>query len=210
MILCDIGNSTFHFLQDGRHTKIGLEESFSKLNIDEVIYFISVNDKAQKKLLDAFPNSINIKNKFIFNTSYSKEMGIDRIACCLNQENKIIVDVGSAITVDIIKEGLHLGGFILPGINALKSIYPKISPMLNFNFDDSIDLDKIPNNTNEAINYSIFNMIILPIQHIKKRYNLDIIFTGENSKFIYKHCENYVYEPELIFNSMKIALGENK
>ena len=45
-----------------------------------------------------------------FETSY-EGLGIDRLACSF-QDNCVIVDAGSAITVDIMEEGIHKGGFI--------------------------------------------------------------------------------------------------
>ena len=50
LILCDIGNTTFDFLVEGKHQKYLLDEEIPKFN-DE-IYFVSVNKKATKKLLN--------------------------------------------------------------------------------------------------------------------------------------------------------------
>lgn len=49
MILCDIGNTTYHFLIKGKHKKYFLDEKVPKF--EDEIYFISVNEKASKKLL---------------------------------------------------------------------------------------------------------------------------------------------------------------
>jgi type III pantothenate kinase len=207
MTLCDIGNTTYHFLQDDNEFKISVNDNIS--NIINQIYYISVNDKAEKKLLKKYPNSINIKSFFNFKTSYSSTMGFDRVVACANKNNNIIVDCGSAITVDIMKNNTHLGGFIMPGIEAIKNIYPNISEKLSFDFETNLNLDKIPLNTNDAINYALLQMIILPIKNIQEQYNLEIIFTGETSKYIINHFENTKYEKHLIFDSMKSAIRKN-
>jgi type III pantothenate kinase len=207
MTLCDIGNSTFHFLQNDKEFKVSVDDELPKLSLP--IYFISVNDKASKKLLNTYPKAINIKSYFKFNTSYSTTMGLDRVVACSYINDAIIVDCGSAITVDIMKKDQHLGGFIMPGIDAMKNIYPNISPKLTFNFENNLNLDKIPLNTNDAINYALLQMIILPIKAIEDKYNLKIVFTGETSKYIIDHFKNAIYNKHLIFESMKSAIREN-
>jgi len=209
MILCDIGNSTYHFLENEKSFKLSVEDELPNLQINKKIYFISVNENASKKLLLKYPKAINIQKYFNFKTQYANTLGFDRVVSCAYISNSIIVDCGSAITVDIIKDSVHLGGFIMPGLDALKNTYAKISSKLEFNFENSINLDKIPLNTNDAINYSIINMIILPIKDIQNKYNLGITFTGENSKYIIKHFINSVFNENLIFDSMKIAIEEN-
>jgi len=211
MILCDIGNTTYHFKTKNSDFKIGVNETLTKVkSLKKQIYFISVNKKATKKLLKNFPNAINISKFINFKTSY-QGMGIDRQIVCKYIQNGIIVDIGSAITVDIMKNGKHQGGFILPGIGAYKRIYPNISKKLAFKFDTDINLDKIPLITNDAINYSILNSIIAPIKNIYKKYKTPIYFTGEDSKLLLSYFEDipYKYKKNLIFNSMKKVIHKN-
>ena len=203
MILCDIGNSTYHFLKGKRAFKVDLNSDLKNLRFKDKIYFISVNEKASKKLLKTFPNAINLNNKFKLNTKYSSTLGIDRIVASNSIKSAIVVDFGSAITLDVIKNRKHLGGFIMPGIDMLKTNYPKISPKLAFDFVTNTNLDKIPTNTNEAINYAIINMVVLPIQKIQDRYDLKIIFTGQNSTLVLKYFNNYKFKPNLIFKNMR-------
>ena len=190
MILCDIGNTTFHFKTKKKDFKIGVKDSLEKLSLDKgQIYFISVNDKATKKLISSCPSAINIKNIINFHTKYIG-MGIDRQVVCSYLSNAIIVDSGSAITVDVVKKGKHKGGFILPGISAYRKIYPQISKKLIFQFSNNINLDKMPLTTNDAINYAIFDSIVSTILKVYKKYKLPIYFTGGNSKKILKYFAN--------------------
>jgi len=211
MMLCDIGNSTFHFKTKNSDFKIGVDESLHKIKkLKGEIYFLSVNKKATKKLLKYFPKAIDISQYINFNTKY-QGMGIDRQIVCKYIKNAILVDIGSAITVDIMKKGKHLGGFILPGIGAYKRIYPNISKKLSFKFDTDINLDKIPLITNDAINYSILHSIIAPIKNIYKKYKTPIYFTGGDSKLLLSYFDNipHKYKKNLIFNSMKKVIKKN-
>ena len=106
MILCDIGNTTYHFLIKGKHKKYFLDEKVPKF--DEEIYFVSVNEKATKRLLKKNPHAKNINKLLNFQTSY-QGLGIDRAVACSFQDNCVIVDAGSAITVDIYGRGCSQG-----------------------------------------------------------------------------------------------------
>jgi len=210
MILCDIGNTTFHFKTKTKDFKIEINKSIKSIfPKDKNIYFISVNQKATKKLLKYYPKAINLEKYIKINSSYIG-MGIDRKIVSSYIHNGVIIDAGSAITVDIIKKGIHLGGFILPGFRSYGKIYPIISKKLSFQFSNNTNLDKIPLNTNDAINYAISMAIILPIQNIYKKYDLPLYFTGGDGKILAKYFKKKKYKKNLIFNSMKKNIKENR
>ena len=204
MILCDIGNSTFHFLINNKHKKYFINEEIPTFK--EQIIFVSVNKKASKKLLKTNPNAIDIKKYLNFKTKYIGH-GIDRALACVFQENCVIVDAGSAITVDIMEKSKHKGGFILPGFRAFCKTYPKISKKLKFDFEKNINLDKIPLQTKDAIQYAMLKSIILPIKEVSKDKN--IIFTGGDGKLLSKYFKNSTYKKDLIFENMKRIIDAN-
>jgi len=205
MILCDIGNSTYHFKIKKKDFKIFLKDSLNSLpSYEERIYFISVNKEGTKKLLKKYPDAINLENLFCFKTAY-KGMGIDRQVACYNIKDGIIVDLGSAITVDIMRKGEHKGGFILPGIEAYKKIYPNISKKLSFDFEKNTNLDKIPLTTVDAINYAILNAITLPILNEYKKYKTKVYFTGGDRKILKEYFVDIPvkYKKNMVFSGMK-------
>ena len=204
MILCDIGNTTYHFLVRDKHKKYFLDEKVPVF--DEEIYFVSVNEKATKRLLKKNPHAKNINKLLNFQTSY-QGLGIDRAVACSFQDNCVIVDAGSAITVDVMETGIHIGGFILLGIRRFMKSYPKISKKLNFEFEKEINLDKIPLRTKDAIQYAMLKSIILPIKEVS--LNKNIIFTGGDGELLSKYFENSVYKKDLIFKNMKRIIDAN-
>lgn len=208
LILCDIGNTTYHFCNttNGKDFKVLLSDKLPKA-LDSRIYYISVNKKAAKKLIKNFPDAIDLKDHIKFNTKY-QGMGIDRILACSYINDGIIVDAGSAITVDIMDNGIHKGGYILPGLNSLKKAYPLISKKLKFTFNSDVKLNKIPLKTEDAISYAIMQSIILPIKNIAKKRN--IIFTGGDGKFLSQYFKNSKFKKDLIFKSMKKAVNAAK
>lgn len=197
MILCDIGNSNVDFYQDGKiwsvsHTK------FKDFSTRESVYYICVNEE-MKHYLQHKNNYIDLEPYFEFDTIY-QGMGIDRIASCSTISDGMIVDAGSAITVDIMSGGMHLGGFILPGIMAYEQCYKSISPRLGVSINPSILLDALPQKTSDAISYGVIKPIILIIEATCK--DKKIFFTGGDGKFFSKFFKNAFFDRTLIFRGM--------
>lgn len=217
MILCDIGNTTFHFKTENKEFKVYVNKGLNNLHLykKKKIFFISVNKKATKLFMKKYPDAINIQDIIRFKTPY-KGMGIDRQVVCKYYKNAVIVDAGSAITIDVMVQNKHKGGFILPGMSSLKKIYPKISKKLSFQFENDINLDKMPLKTNDAINYALLQSIILPIEEVSKKYKVPLFFTGGDGKILMevlqkKGINNTMkYKDNLIFQSMEKIISQNK
>ena len=204
LTLCDIGNTTFHFLVDNKHQIYFLDEELPLL--EETIYFVSVNETASKKLKNTYKKCIDIEKYLNFKTKY-QGMGLDRKLACVGYKNAIIVDAGSAITVDIMKENRHLGGIILPGLNNFNNLYKQISSKLDYEINTKVNLDKIPLCTQDAISYSILKSIILPIKELA--LEKQIIFTGGDGEFLSRYFDNCIYKKDLIFENMKGIIDAN-
>jgi type III pantothenate kinase len=198
LILCDIGNTSTKVLRDKKVENYYKDDIFPKFSDD--IFYISVNEKKEKEFLKTNKEAKNIKEFIDFETSY-KGMGIDRVVACCFAKNSVIVDAGSAITVDIIENSKHTGGFILLGLNSIKNGYKNISPILEQQLETNINLDNIPLNTKDAISYATLKSIILPIKEVCKDKN--IIFTGGDGEFLASFFENCTYKKDLIFENMK-------
>ncbi|MDA3043649.1 type III pantothenate kinase [Campylobacter sp. VBCF_06 NA8] len=202
MLLCDIGNTHAKFYDNGATFAMGIDEFLNYEPIERV-YCINVNARVQRKLNN--PLFIDITHHFHINTTY-QGLGIDRIVACSMVETGVIVDAGSAITVDVMEGGTHLGGFILPGIHAMLRTYGEISSVLDVNLSTKISLDSLPQKTSDAVNYGIFKPTILAIADIAgdKR----IHFTGGDGAFLMRHFKNGVYDRDLIFRAMKNLISQ--
>lgn len=201
MLLCDIGNTFFHFFYKGRVWK---EEpnALSRKNEDYCIYYISVNARNERKLLESHSNCQNIADLIALDTIY-KGLGIDRKAACFGIDNGIIIDAGSAITIDIIQERVHLGGYIMPGIESYRKMFSKID-VLNVELNLGVPLDSIPQNTRDAVSYGCLKSIVLSIESVAK--DNFIYFTGGDGKFLSRFFPNSLFDNTLIFKGMQKAL----
>lgn len=204
MILCDIGNTTASFWEDGKITKFNIDK-FKSYKPNEKVYFISVNDKLNKKLSNE--NFINLEPFVQLNTSY-EGLGIDRAMACYTIKTGLVVDAGSAITLDIISNNIHLGGAILPGLSAYLETYSNISPRLKINLNSQIDLSSLPQQTSDAVSYGIIKPILLLIKEMAN--DKQIYFTGGDGVFFERFFENSIYCKDLVFLGMKKIIEENK
>lgn len=197
-LLCDIGNTNFNF-SDGRSVDV---EQFDISSIDERVYYISVNQYWEKRL-SMQDNWVNLRS-FIDFESYYPSMGIDRIMCCEAVDSAVIVDAGSAITVDLVQNGKHQGGFIYPGLRALQKCYKDISPALEVSFNFDIDLAKMPKNTEDALSYGA---IVPLLSHIRSLSNgLPVIFTGGDAEKLLALMPEATLDREIVFKGMQKLL----
>jgi len=197
VVLADIGNTHFHILKNNEimHLK-------EIVKFDDEVYYISVNEDKEKQLKKLNPNAVNLKNFVKFNTAY-KGLGIDRIMACKNISDGVIVDAGSAITIDVMENDIHLGGIIMPGINAFKEAYGKISKVLNLKPDE---FEFLPNNTADALNAGSIGAVICMIEKIRGKKK--VYLTGGDGKFLLKFIKNAEFIEDLVFRGMKKTLKE--
>ncbi len=203
MFLCDIGNTNVKFYKDGKAWSLPISE-FLKLKLNDKIFYISVNDEVNLTL-KSNPNFIDIQTYFNFKTKY-KGIGIDRVSACYSIENGVIIDAGSAITVDIMNENCHKGGFILPGIYSSLKAYKDISLKLDTILNTNVNIDKLPLNTKDAVSYGILAPTIKLIENLAQHEK--IFITGGDGAFLSKFFEKSIYKRDLIFDGMKKAIKQ--
>jgi len=196
MILCDIGNTSYHFLDKDRSYKEDVN-LFNPNSITKKIYYICVNHKV-KLVLDKLDNWIDLSEN-IDMKNYYDSIGVDRIFACEAIKNGVIVDAGSAITVDVVKDGIFDGGFIYPGKKAMSECYKGISSALDYEFNFSLDLKKLPKNSQDSISYGYLKNLHTEVES----YNLPIYLTGGDSCEFIKIFPNATIDEMLIFKGMK-------
>lgn len=204
MILCDIGNTNASFFDGRRVWNLTIDE-FMAYEPTEKIYYINVNDKAEQKLLNHL--FIDISSYIKLNSTYIG-LGIDRAAACYAINNGLIVDAGSAITLDLMANSCHIGGFIIPGISTTLKSLQSISPRLNLPLNTNIDLDCLPQRTQDAISYGIIKPIVSLISDFSSQKT--IYFTGGDGEFLSRFFNQSLYDKMLIFRGMQRAINENK
>ncbi len=200
MLLCDVGNTSYHFYDLENDFKEDVK-SFDPSTIEDEVYFICVHPTLKKRLR-ALPNWEDLEEK-IDKTPFYDTMGIDRIVACHAITDGVIVDAGSAITVDVLKGGVFQGGFIYPGLKAFQNSYATISKALRYDFNTQVDTTKLPKNTQDAISYGFFAPLLKEI----RSYDMETILTGGDAAILHRYLPDAKVDRHLLFRGMLFVLG---
>ncbi len=201
MLLCDIGNTSYHFLDDIKEYKESVR-TFDPKSIEEKVFYICVNSKVQKQIQN-LKNWIDLSS-YISMQKYYETMGKDRIFAVEAVKHGIIVDAGSAITVDVVRDGVFEGGFIYPGVMAMQKTYANISSALAYSFNFELNLDKMPKNSQDAISYGFLKTL----QSEVLSHKLPVVLTGGDAKELQKIFPEAQLDNELLFRGMKKIIKE--
>ena len=201
MLLVDIGNSFFHIFDGSKVEHLSYEDAIRKYSNERLCY-ISV-----KQQLDSTIEEIalweNISSQMKLEGGY-ETMGVDRQALCHSHNDGVFVDAGSAITVDVMENGIYMGGFIYPGFRAMINTYSAISPALETQLNETISLEQLPSTTKDGISYGIIASIKALID--KHSEGKKLYFTGGDGKLLSTFFEGATYDEMLVFDGMRKAL----
>jgi type III pantothenate kinase len=200
MLLCDIGNTSLHFFDGKRDYKEDVL-TFDIGTIKEKVYYINVNPDLHAALKQA-KNWIDLK-LHVNTKHYYETMGIDRIMVCEAISDGIIIDAGSAITVDIMESGVYGGGFIYPGVDAMHLSYKNISSRLDYPFNFELDLDKMPKNSQDAISYGFLRLLYTEVM----RHNKPVTLTGGSAVILQHVFKEAEIDKMLIFKGMNTVIS---
>ncbi len=203
ILLADIGNSFVHIYNGNEIVHLSHNDAIKKY-AQKPLNYISVNQSLENKIIK-HTNWKNISSIITLDGAYDT-MGVDRRALCLSYSDGVFVDAGSAITVDVMENGIYHGGFILPGLSAALKAYADISPVLDVDLDREVPLDRLPLTTKDGISYGIIASIISVIE--KHRGDKKIYFAGGDGKFLSSYLKGAIFDETLVFQGILKALLE--
>ena len=196
-----------------------LEEYGDKLKDLNSVYISNVaNEDHSESLKRLFKTKFNIIPSFARVTRKAAgvtcgymniaDFGVDRWLAMIGATKKyggnlLIVDAGTAITLDIINgELMHLGGFILPGLRVSSKILAcNASRIHDFYFDEQIN---IPGNDTQSciIGGALFSVISV-IKNLISSHALRLVITGGDKQIIInKISEDFLVEENLVLDGL--------
>lgn len=199
MILCDVGNTSVDLFYAGKRTKLSVED-FDPATLYDTVYFVSVNSAFNERIQN-YTNWHNLR-ELIDWEKYYPTMGIDRIMVCEAVEEGVIVDAGSAITVDVMSGGIYQGGFIALGLRAAQSAYANLSGALDMSFNFEVDLAKMAKNTPDALTVGFLAPLTLKIESLGK----PLYLTGGDAEVLSHFLPGATVDEDLIFRGMEKLL----
>ena len=203
MLYADIGNTRAH-IYNGKEVIHLTHQEAIKRYANQKLQYITVKHQLKTKL-QTLKSWRDVSDKIVLKNSYDA-MGVDRKALCLSYSNGIFVSAGSAITVDVVEEGIYQGGFLLPGLRAYLDAYGAISPALQMGLNGDVNLNRLPRTTKDGISYGIIASIKMLIE--KHQGTKQLYISGGDGEFFSTFFDNAIFDETLIFQGMKNALKE--
>ena len=226
-LLVDVGNTRAKAVlsHHGRLEKVRFDLSlFEHYPIDQLVYAAVRDDEQVIELLDqasihgAQVTSVQTaKEAFGVHCAYPnfETLGIDRWLSVLGgvkeypNQNLIIVDAGTATTVDFVTdEKLHLGGWIVPGLKLMTSaIADKAQKVFDGNQADYTD--QIGTNTPQALKSGCLAAQLGLIQHAIDYFDrpAQLILLGGSATVIMSQLalsNTFYHDPLLVFKGMDL------
>jgi len=118
---------------------------------------------------------------------------------CEAIDDGVIVDAGSAITVDVMRDGVYQGGFISLGVRSAQEAYARLSPALATSFNFEVDLTIMAKNTPDAITVGF----LAPLIQLIESYGNPIYVTGGDAHLLSSFLKESIVDETLIFKGMK-------
>ncbi|WP_334016189.1 type III pantothenate kinase [Alteromonas sp. S167] len=209
VVLVDIGNTRIKYtlLSDVENEPTGCEDVaslFSFVDSQEKISHLYVASVRNKEWVDEisamcvcrkiiFVEKHTEKEAFGIKNSYANEqkMGVDRwlaMICAAEKSKKafFVMDVGTAITVDFVVDGQHLGGWIVPGFHVMRDALVASTKKVFAN-DEIPTTFGVGNDTEECVatgcHAAVYGVYLSAVDYISsKRSDFDVILGGGDKK----------------------------
>ncbi len=214
-----------------------LEKNIKKLKVKdkfEICLVSSVVPSKNKMIVRLVKKLFDVKCEFFDKTKKApikmmfpnkSEVGVDRfLASCgasmlYPKKNLVVIGLGTAITIDCVKNGRYLGGLTIPGLyTSAKTLFKTAELLPDLDLKNPPSKFAFPKNTKESLEIGIFygfaDMVCGLINRFKKKLgkNTKVVATGGFANSIAKICKDIDdVQPHLITTALtKIYLNNKK
>ena len=172
------------------------------------------------EFIEPSENSHNVLNGY----DEPQSLGVDRWVAMIAartefKKNVMIIDMGTAITIDLVdKYGTHQGGKILPGFKLMSETLNKntnnIQQIINLHDIEKKDIQSWGKNTRNVIISGVTSAIFGAIQVSLDKVNKDfeepvVIITGGDSGFFKGYLDRtYKYRPNLVLSGLAVLASQ--
>lgn len=234
-LLIDVGNTRVKWavIEDEFNEDVDVcigslkELSISIQNMDTVntkVLLSAVNQTNDLMLLldkSDFAEITSVKSQSTqagISNSYEQpeRMGIDRWLAMIashklvNNKGIVIVDAGSALTIDVLNQkGFHQGGYIVPGIAMAQSALFSNTEQVK-RYDEVVAtnrssgrLNKLGNNTLQCVEYGVINQQVALIEKVMKQYpEYEIMITGGDGELLAEFLPTAIVDRNLVLKGL--------
>jgi len=138
------------------------------------------------------------------------KLGIDRWLAMVSafsqfKRSLIVVDLGSAVTLDIVrKDGQHLGGYILPGLSLMRQSLHGGTAQVRVS-DHMHDTIEPGEDTSAAVNRGSLFAVVASIEKLAHVHPSKLIITGGDASLVRGLLSVHAHhEPHLVLDGLSI------
>lgn len=192
ILLVDIGNGTISWEIDGCYTRVNIEE-FQPNSVPKH-HSSRISCVANHALIQYFSNPTIIKpfayKGLIFDYNL-EQLGADRFLGIVagvekyKQQDFMLIDIGTFVTIDFVKNNRHIDGGIAPGLLQLQQIH-------KFEGD----------NSQKSWKMGVENMLCDYIKRRCDEFQGEILITGGNQQVV--NIEQAEYCQNLVITGLKV------
>jgi len=211
-IYLDVGNSNAKWKFKGEYFENPINEfNIVKLPKSSKIW---VSNVSSSFVIEKNPNISIVESQKTYKSllnSYRKPnmLGSDRwlamIASYEINQNKsfIVLDIGTAITIDLVEKGIHKGGLIAPGLGLIQST------INSFPCAEISGINKLGSSTEDAwsigTNYMTISFINKKIAEMLSHFpNMDVNITGGGFNYLKNYLDfNHNYYDNLVLDGIE-------
>jgi type III pantothenate kinase len=194
--------------------------------IQVLLAAVNQTSDLKKLLFESHFKGVNVAHSQLsqsgLHNSYShpERMGVDRWLAMIaayaeiKKSNKlrgfIVVDAGSALTIDIVNAtGKHLGGYIVPGLHmSQQALFANTERVIQYDeaLADSHQYNKykaLGNNTVQCVEYGAMNQMAALVKQVKEEYlNYEIFFTGGDGELLASFLKAGTVDKDLVLKGL--------
>lgn len=138
-----------------------------------------------------------------------RQLGVDRWLALVAAYNKInnaviVLDVGSAVTIDIVgPEGAHQGGYIVPGLRLMHQSLWQGTDSIKVNTKIASNIESPGRSTDDAVDKGCLLLLVSTIQSLVAQYCCKLIVTGGDGLLLRDQLElEAEYYPDLVLEGL--------
>ncbi|OOS04647.1 pantothenate kinase [Moraxella cuniculi DSM 21768] len=150
---------------------------------------------------------VNDNHPMLKSHYHPKQLGVDRWLQMLGvvdaNKQQCVIGCGTALTIDVIDKGVHLGGYILPNVymqrHALYAGTQQIG-VKKGRFDElSLGLS-----TDDAVNHGVLFGVVSAVKNIQQQYpDYEVILTGGGANMLSAHLDGVQTDAELLLKGLQ-------
>lgn len=216
--------------EDGFNASIA--DELMSLGLQHVLVGSVLGDEFARKLASWSISRLGLNPKFaasepacngvVNGYQQPEKLGVDRWLAILATKAKassafVVVDSGSAITVDLVtSQGEHLGGYIAPGLRLMRESLTAKTAAIKLSQIGYPDNDFPGRNTVTAIKSAELAMIAGLVAHARSilrnydRHEAHLWVTGGDGEWLVGMLKDGIYCEDLVLDGLEIALAEAK